>query len=200
MNHNFAVLPCNTRYSRCGLLKRNCFAAVFEKYFEFQVKHKSLSTNRRSWKLRWMIIVTLGKNQMDDHRYSKESEEQRLEALAAAGRYVGFCVFPCVQCRSVPPNQFSQSQLLTNMTADFTIAEVPCITTKYLLMRSLKRVRPIARWKQTFFIYLSTVTNLSNKTNAQERYKISLTPLSRSLYQLYCESRRRKMQFLPILS
>ena len=53
------VLPCNTRYSRCGLLKRNCFAAVFEKYFEFQVKHKSLSTNRRSWKLRWMIIVTL---------------------------------------------------------------------------------------------------------------------------------------------
>ena len=54
--------------------------------------------------------------------------------------------------------------------------------------------------KTTFFIYLSTVTNLSNKTNAQERYKISLTPLSRSLYQLYCESRRRKMQFLPILS
>ena len=53
------VLPCYTRNSRCGLLKRNCFAAVFEKYFEFQVKHKSLSTNRRSWKLRWMIIVTL---------------------------------------------------------------------------------------------------------------------------------------------
>ena len=85
------------------------------------------------------------KTPMDDHRYSKESEEQRLEALAASGRYVGFCVFPCVQCRSVPPNQFSQSQLLTNMTADFTIAEVPCITTKYLLMRSHKRVRPIAR-------------------------------------------------------
>ena len=23
---------------KCGLLKRNCFAAVFEKYFDFQVK------------------------------------------------------------------------------------------------------------------------------------------------------------------
>jgi actin related protein 2/3 complex subunit 2 len=23
---------------KCGLLKRNCFAAVFEKYFEFQVR------------------------------------------------------------------------------------------------------------------------------------------------------------------
>ena len=67
-----------------------------------------------------MIIVTLGKNQMDDQRYSKESEEQRLEALAAAGRYVGFCVFPCVQCSCVPPNQFSQSQLLNKMTADIT--------------------------------------------------------------------------------
>ena len=25
---------------KCGLLKRNCFAAVFEKYFEFQVIFK----------------------------------------------------------------------------------------------------------------------------------------------------------------
>jgi hypothetical protein len=24
---------------KCGLLKRNCFAAVFEKYFDFQVLH-----------------------------------------------------------------------------------------------------------------------------------------------------------------
>ena len=27
---------------KCGLLKRNCFAAVFEKYFEFQVKFHCL--------------------------------------------------------------------------------------------------------------------------------------------------------------
>ena len=26
-----------TIVKKCGLLKRNCFAAVFEKYFEFQV-------------------------------------------------------------------------------------------------------------------------------------------------------------------
>jgi len=38
---------------KCGLLKRNCFAAVFEKYFEFQ-----------------------------------EAEEQRLQALAAAGHNI----------------------------------------------------------------------------------------------------------------
>jgi hypothetical protein len=32
---------------KCGLLKRNCFAAVFEKYFDFQVLHIYAQRDRR---------------------------------------------------------------------------------------------------------------------------------------------------------
>ena len=67
------------------MLKRNCFAAVFEKYFEFQVClytsvgsafANEITAHIEQFKLQCQIDML------------KEAEEQRLEVLAAAGRYV----------------------------------------------------------------------------------------------------------------
>ena len=67
------------------MLKRNCFAAVFEKYFEFQVCLYTSVGSAFANEITAHIEQLKLQCQID---MLKEAEEQRLEVLAAAGRYV----------------------------------------------------------------------------------------------------------------
>lgn len=61
---NLESVPSNWEeiVKKVGLLKRNCFASVFEKYFDFQEKgeegHKQAVINYRNEETMWVFFVT----------------------------------------------------------------------------------------------------------------------------------------------